>query len=250
MAAPAFVAASTGQVFTTGTATFTATVTSGNAVLLHIFRDGTSGPVDPTTLVGIANVAGTDSAITKLAGSNVGNPATGTNNIYFGRATSASISAARGSITDDLYGRFYEFSNVNAGTTVADIIENATAGSFAEAQSAGAVAAIADVGVTTLGVDRLALNLIGVDDDNALGDFTGETGGDWTLAASYGSATGTDGEIGLETAAMAAAGTINGGSFTMAAADSWGVVGFALIGTTSGANTYTKSGFAVESAVA
>ena len=50
------------------------------------------------------------------------------------------------------------------------------------------------------------------------------------------------------TVLLASAGTIDGGSDTVVSA-AWGVVGFALIGTTvgGGGNTYTKAGYGKES---
>jgi hypothetical protein len=74
----------------------------------------------------------------------------------------------------------------------------------------------------------MALNCIGVDDDNTIPSFTGESGGDWTVAAEFLTATGTDACLNLQTAAMASTGTIDGGTATMAAADNWVNHGFAL----------------------
>jgi hypothetical protein len=55
------------------------------------------------------------------------------------------------------------------------------------------------------------------------------SGGTWVEAvAEYATATGTDGCIQLQTADMASAGTINGGTYTMLASDGWGVIGFAI----------------------
>ena len=54
--------------------------------------------------------------------------------------------------------------------------------------------------------------------------FTGETGGDWTLHSASPSNTAT---IYLQTAVIATAGTIDGGSMTIAAG-SWAVRGYAL----------------------
>lgn len=62
-------------------------------------------------------------------------------------------------------------------------------------------ASVNDTPVVTVGPDRLALNLVAINDDNAISDFTNETGGDWTLAvAGYAESSGTDGAIGLEIA--------------------------------------------------
>jgi hypothetical protein len=96
---------------------------------------------------------------------------------------------------------------------------------------------VSDTGVTTLGPDRLALQLVAANDNIAIDAFVGETGGDWVeAAAEYADSAGTDGMVQLQTAAMATAGTIDGGSDTVVSAG-WGVVGFALIGTTVAATT-------------
>jgi len=91
-------------------------------------------------------------------------------------------------------------------------------------------ATINDVGVTTGAdsTDYLAVNLVAVADDNAVADFTGETGGNWTEAvAQFTGTLGTpDTCLQIQTAVVAPSTTINGGSQTMAAADPWGVVGF------------------------
>jgi hypothetical protein len=91
-------------------------------------------------------------------------------------------------------------------------------------------ATIADVGVTTGSdtVNYLACQLVAVADDNAVGSFTGETGGDWTEAvAEFTGTTGTpDTCLQLQTAVVAPSTTINGGTFVMSAGDPWGVVGF------------------------
>ena len=235
MAAPAFGAASGGQVIATGGAIVDVAGGSlGDLVLLHIMQDGTGA--GPTLSAGAAgdeleNLAGTDATLTVVGGGAlpVGSPTVANQYIWVGRkATSSGF----GNITvttsgDDLYVNLYRFTGVNAGTTLSDVIENSTAGTAVN--EVGNTAAVTDTGVTTLGVDRLALNLVGVNDDNALAAFTGMTGGTWAESADFASATGTDGAVQLQTATIASAGTINGGSQTMALADPWGVVGFALI---------------------
>ncbi len=83
--------------------------------------------------------------------------------------------------------------------------------------------------VTTYGIGRLALAFVFVNDDNAVGDFTGETGGNWQEAIpEFTTTAGDDGTIQLQTAIMVSPGTISGGSYAMLAADPWGVRAFAL----------------------
>lgn len=214
---------------------FTATV--GNLVILQVISDGTGAQPTVSSINGIAALDGTASSLTQLtpaAEANVGNPAAAKQVLWAGRATS---SAGAADVTvnasgDDCYAGWYEFTNVNTGTTIASILENGSAGSMPHGEGTGTT--VSDVGVTTLGADRLACNFIAINDDNAIVAFTGETGGDWAipLDGQAGSATGTDAQIGIQTAAMASAGTINGGTYTMAS-DAWGIIGFALIGTTA-----------------
>jgi hypothetical protein len=82
--------------------------------------------------------------------------------------------------------------------------------------------------VTTAGSDRLAVSFVFVNDNNDVGSFSGETGGDWTEATSeFTTGEGSDGCVQLQTATMPSAGTISGGSCSMNY-DPWGVRAFAL----------------------
>jgi hypothetical protein len=83
--------------------------------------------------------------------------------------------------------------------------------------------------VTTTGVNRLAVAFVFVNNDRTVDSFTGESGGNWTEATSEFTTTqGEDGCVQLQTAAMATAGTISGGSDPMGSSDPWGVRAFAL----------------------
>lgn len=246
MAAPTFHGAGAGQVSTTTLITFfltgIASVAVGDCVVCQVFADGTTAEtltIDGPSTVGVEDLAGTDSAMTLITGSpfDVGSAVAGRQWLWIGRSTTATVGdlgvRVTGSGSNDFYGRLYVFKDVNAGTTLADVIENGSAGTALN--GAATSGTVADTGVTTLGTDRLACNFIAVGDDNqaALTAMTGETGGDWVYpVAAFGSSTGTDGAIALVTAAMASAGTISGGTDAMTS-DPWGVVGFALIGTTA-----------------
>ena len=86
--------------------------------------------------------------------------------------------------------------------------------------------------VDTTGPDRLAVALVALFDNNPSVSFTGETGGDWTEAvAEFTSTVGADLTMQIQTAAMASAGTITGGSFTQAGADAYSILGFAILPT-------------------
>lgn len=248
MAAPAFVQAGAGALWQSGGAVSVSMsgVTVGNFVIAQALVDGADDAVtvnvSSSSIDDLASTGGGLTSVTAGPGdASVGSPAAGGQHIYVGRALTTTSTILISSAGADVYARLYEFSGVNAGTTLADVIENSTAGAYAKA--AGSSATVADVGVTTLGADRLALNFIAVNDDNQaeLTSMTGETGGDWTYpVAAYGSATGTDGAIGLVTATMAAAGTIDGGTDTITS-DGWGVVGFALIPAVTASSLYPGS---------
>ena len=121
--------------------------------------------------------------------------------------------------TTGSYARMYSFSNV----ALSSFTEGGGLG-------AGSDASIEAVAVTTTDVERLAVSLVAVTDNNTgIDAFAGETGGDWTEAvAEFTSGTGNDGALQLQIATMASAGTISGGSDTMQAADGWIVRAFAL----------------------
>lgn len=237
MAAPAFVQAGAGIVVQTGNADMTlASAVAGNIVILQALEDGTTGlgPDLTFTFTNVEALDGTDSSMTGITAhispqGTVGSPIAALQYVRIGRVmANGTVTVNMATSANDGYARLYEFSGVHTGSALADVIENGTAGSHVN--GAGTSATIADSGVTTLGADRLAINLVAVNDDNALDAFTGMTGGTWAEAtAEYLTATGTDGAIGLQTATIASAGTIDGGTDSMGISDAWGVVGFALI---------------------
>lgn len=104
-------------------------------------------------------------------------------------------------------------------------------GAKVNADEGGAVASstgtttVSDAGVTTTGPDRLAMQFGTINQNNAAASFTGETGGDWTLVGEIANAP----RMYVQSAAMAAAGTIDGGTWTMAVSSMQVVRGFALI---------------------
>jgi len=92
--------------------------------------------------------------------------------------------------------------------------------------------------VTTAGPRRLAVNFVFATDNQDIGAFTGETGGDWIVSGftmGEGTQTNDDSYIVMQTAPMLEAGTISGGSYTRVGVytqpggNSWVVIGFALI---------------------
>jgi hypothetical protein len=117
--------------------------------------------------------------------------------------------------------RMYAFRNVALSNFVE--INNPNPGS-------GNGATISARPVTTIGDKRLCVSLVYVTNNNNVGSFTGETGGDWTEAVTEYQFNGNDdGCIQLQTATMATAGTVTGGGYTMSGSDDWGLRAFALI---------------------
>ncbi len=82
--------------------------------------------------------------------------------------------------------------------------------------------------VTTTGVGRLAVAFVWDVADNALSSFTGESGGTWASASTYATTSGSGAAIQLQTATMASAGTISGGSYSISQGSYWSVQDFAL----------------------
>lgn len=254
MAAPSFVAASNGSGGNTDTSENTFDPNGyvpsavGNILVFHVLQDGTGADATITTITGnvVEDLAGNNNQLTQIhpsGGFAVGSAAKQL--LWIGRALSDSepidlevgITSSSG---DDLYKRIYEFSGVNPGTALSDVIENSSAGNAVN--GSGTSNTIADTAVVTLGPDRLACNFVAVNDDNALDAFTGQTGGTWAEAvAEFAASAGTDGAVGIQTATIASADTINGGTDTMAASDAWGVVGFALIPVESGPTEHQGS---------
>lgn len=222
-----------------GAWTFTDTVggVSGELVILTIIQDGTtSSTVTLDSATNIENLAGTDNAWTSIGTFNIGSPTSALHHLWIGRTINTSAPTATGSngTSEDLYAMFFHFSDVSTGTTLATVIENGTAGSTAN--GVGTSTTVSDTAVTTIGPDRLAVNFIGVDDDISFSTLgSGETGGDWANISFDNESSGTDGAEGWTTATMASPGTIDGMTATISPSAGWGVVGFALIGTTPAA---------------
>lgn len=244
MARPTIVDGGTGATDAGGAWTYTcqAAAAAGRVFIVQILQDGsTNGAITSVVGTNIEDLAGTDDAWTQIPGANadgsfpVGASGEARQFLYIGRALSTSAPTISGgnSTSEDLYIRSYQFTTVSTGTTLATVIENGTAGSTAN--STGTDATATDAGVTTLGPDRLALQFVSVNDDNAISAFSGETNGNWAYQAgitAYAESSGTDGAIAMQWSAAASATTIDGGSGSIVDSDAWGCIGLALIGTT------------------
>lgn len=196
MTAPTLVLYSTGATSTGGAWTATGAVgVVGDVVILHVLQDGTAdSTVSVTSITNAEDLAGTDNVLTHIGAFDVGASQEAIQHLWIGRliSTSAPVVTGANSGTDDIYWRFLNYAGATTGTTLATVIENVTAG--ATVNSAGTSATATGAAVTTLGADRLALQFIGVNDDNVIGVLTG-----WQAAAdsssNYADASGTDGAI-------------------------------------------------------
>jgi hypothetical protein len=231
-AAPTFVQAGTGVPVTGASATVdipTAGTVAGAIIILHAGKIGTGAAPTLTSVTNIENLAGTDAAMTLLNASEEAAGA-GEHNIWIGRilVTNTATSLVYNGPAADSICRLYQFTGVHTGTTLNDVVENDAAD---YAAASGTASPVDDVGVVTNGTDRLACQFVFLLNDVAIGPFTGETGGDWAEAVTEYQETGTtpDGTLQLQTATIASAGTINGGSVAIGATDDWGVIGLALI---------------------
>lgn len=125
--APTFRQASAGETDATGAFTFTGTASGaqGDIVILQIVVDGTGaiswGSLTSSNINDLSGAAGW----TEIGIFNAG--VLPQQRLFIGRRTSLSsaptFSASANTSGDDVYGRFYEFTNVSAGTALAEVIE-------------------------------------------------------------------------------------------------------------------------------
>jgi hypothetical protein len=116
--------------------------------------------------------------------------------------------------------RCFRFKNNNS-TSVAAAVESIASGQ-------GTSTTYAAQSVTSTTNLSLAVQFVAVADDNVTGSFTGESGGDYTEDATYVYTGGTGGAHSVQTAELATAGSITGGTYVMTASDPWGVIGLII----------------------
>lgn len=224
MAIPGFVQAGAGAYCPTpsgGTVSITG-VTIGNFLMIHFISRGGLG-TSYSNFVGIENLAGSTGVTELLHQSGVGDPIGSRHSVWVGRATATTCSLTLSNPSYDVFGRIYEFSGVNEGTLISDVCENG-AGQYG--YDYWTQSSLIDEDVTTNDTDRLALNFIALESSQAVGVFTGQSGGTWTEAvAEYATTDGSDATLQLQMAEMPSAGTIDGGSTTITS------TGFGLIST-------------------
>ena len=202
-----YVSAGTGS-GTTGnpTPTYPTGLQANDLIILQVtVRDTTTTPTTPT---GFTLLYGPDST------------GTGRQWLYYHFSTGSES----GSLTINIGGatckiaRMYTFRNV----ALTSFNEGGGFGS-------GTGNTISAQSVTTTGYGELAVSFVLINDNNAVNNFSGETGGNWQEAtAEYTSAAGNHGTMQLQIATMANAGTISGGTTSSGGFDAWGVRAFAL----------------------
>lgn len=237
MAVPVLVQAGAGNTITTGSGTTSITgCTAGNLVMFHFVTDGTAFDLSNGAHTNWENLAGTPSAHSTIVNAAaVG--ATAAHSLYLGRVTAdGTVSQAQtvGASGEDIFARFYEFSGVSKGTTVATVCENTyvtnVGGIYTDVS--GTSTSIANAPVKTTVADGLALNFVSVNANQAVSAFTGMTGGTWAEVVAEYVAGGTVATMQLQSASMPSPATIDGGSLTITSA-AWGVLGLSLIPSTA-----------------
>lgn len=130
-----------------------------------------------------------------------------------------------GAGTQPRWARIYSFSGY-VGGAITDVVP---AASFSFTDDTGASFPAPDVTTTQAG--SLAVALVTVSDDNAVGSFTGETGGDWTEAVAEFAHNPLASDICMQIQTCTPTsdpGSVTGGSFTMGGADDTGIHGFEI----------------------
>jgi hypothetical protein len=212
MAAPVFDSAGAGA-FANSTSInlpYPATVAANDLLFLHhVVRESGHAVTTPAGWDVIqATIDNTFTIFTTLYAKVAAGTETGNLTVNIGGGAAATL------------GRIYRFTG-NAISAYSEGLSNSGIGDIS--------ATVTDAGVTTTGVDRLALNFVACSGTGSIGSFTGETGGDWTEAvAEFTDA--TNGQIQLQTATMAAAGTIDGGTLTQGGSQ-YLVLGVAILPT-------------------
>lgn len=188
-----------------------AVVDSGDILVAHVFAEG------------ILDAPSTPANWTLLSGPHV-IETTVARHWVFGKiadGTEDGAAAAFGSWVslNQRAARIYSFAGRSSGT-ITDLVRGFSHQSHATDPAMPTV--------TTTKAGSLAVALVAQNDNNAFASPTGESGGDWVEAVAEYTVALTPGlSLGIETAAMASAGTISGGSMATTN-DPCGVIGFEI----------------------
>lgn len=185
-------------------------ISAGDLLLLQIQTKDNATPTTPAGWTSIASAAmwgGRSTIFAKSADGTESGSLTVTSNVGAGQLAFARMYRFTGWLNDPTMTNNFEGFNTSQNSSTS----------------------ITDAGVTTTAANRLAVQFVHIGNDTTVGDFTAETGGDWTEAvAEVTTTTSDDGTLQLQTAAIASAATIDGGSVTIAS-NPWAVHGFAIL---------------------
>lgn len=236
MPLPSFVGAGSGAAVTTGVLSLSKTsCTAGNIIVLQALKVVSAGSISIDAASNVETLDGTDGDLTGLpTGPIFGVGSGGTSGdqlIMMGRVIAdgtVSIDLSSTSGTDGMLGRIYEYEDTPTGTTMAEILDNTT-GSSEVRQTVNTTASILDSGITTTGYNSLGFQFVAVVADQALADFSGETGGNWAKPVSEFTSSSPAGAICIQTAGVPTAGSVDGGTITITS-NPWASVGTAMAG--------------------
>lgn len=215
MAAPVFANAGTGADFggsATGNAPYPASIAAGDTLVLQLVNQ--SNGTTPTL-----TTPGGWSEIGAVAAAN-GGPGVSQRAWILPSA----VGTESGSLA---------LSGMSAGTAKSCRIYRFTGAAGVEAaanqiDSSGTTTVVNDCDITSTDVDRLIVNLLAVNNNDAIGAFSGMTGGTWVEAGSEYQNTGNGFQLQCQTATKSTAGTVGGGTLTLTTTCHWVVQGFAL----------------------
>ncbi len=191
--------------------TLPATINAGDLIVIHVAAnaqttiDNLDTPTGFTRIgdVGLSSGAHAAMACYKVAVGGEGGTSVSLTGGYTG-ATNPRISA-----------RAYRFTG-NAASSPVEAFSNGSANNTT----------VVLPNVVTTGANELAVGFSSARVSTTIGDSTGETGGDWTEATAEYNTTATTMQV--QTAAMASAGTISGGSATLGASSLHVQIAFAI----------------------
>lgn len=229
MSVPLFVGAGAGaERLTAGSFTVSKTgCTAGNLMVLHMYVLGTTADWGGSGPTNIEALDGTDDESTTLRSG-------GEFLIACGRVMTSGTcdwGVTVGASGEDIAARLYEFSGAASGSAIGNVFQNVGGLSDLTDALADTGTVVGDAPVVTNGSDRLALAFVALDSAQAIGPFTGETGGDWTEAvAEYVGSTLT---LQLQIASMPSPATIDNGSVTVGSSTPWLTITSAIIPSTA-----------------
>lgn len=236
MAIPVYAGAGAGADFggaTTGNAPYPASIAAGDTLVLQLVNQSSGTTPALTTPSGWTEIG-------SVAASN-GGPGVSQRCWVLPSAVgteSGSLALTGMSASTAKSARIYRFTGASNVESAANQLD-----------SSGTTTTVNDCDITTTGADRLVVNVLAINNNDAIGAFSGMTGGTWVEAGAEYQNTGNVMELQLQTADKAAAGTVGGGTLGITTAAHWVVQGFALTPAASGTTVNAAVGIANASAV-